>query len=301
MELGAMLSIYRYRRGETACRPYAEQLQYCYDAGFRVVDVNVTASTRGQGDQMAADDWERTMTALADRCAALGVRVAQMHAPYNANFFLRGQRPTEEYITMFREMNLRTVKAAAILGAPWIVVHPLTDTVNTEYDNDIQKRTNIEFYSEMLEAAKRAGVGLAFENMAEFKREKARRLYCAATDELIDLVDTVGHDVAGVCWDFGHARELYADQPRQLRKIGGRLKATHVHDNKGERDSHLIPFVGGDIKWEAIMPTLREIGYTGDFVFETHSYMMHLPEELRPAAGKLMHEFGEYCMEMYRA
>ena len=300
MELGIMLNIYRSPRGQVKCRPYADQLQDCYDAGFRVVDVNTAASTRGWGDQLAEIDWERTVEALAEQGNRLGVRFSQMHAPFNGSFFLRGQQPDEEYVKMFRVMCLRTVKAAQVLGAPWVVVHPLTDTVNTEYDNDIQKRTNIEFYHDMLEAAKRVGVGIAFENMAEFNRTKAARIYGAATDELIDLVDTIGHDVAGVCWDFGHARELYADQPRQLRKLGDRLKATHVHDNKGERDSHLIPFVGGDIKWETIMPALKEIGYGGDFVLESHMYMMHMPDALRPAASKLMREFGEYCMEMYR-
>ena len=301
MELGVMLNLYRTRRGETLCRPYIDQLHDAVDAGFRVVDVNTATSTRNQGDQLAESNWERTVERLADEAARLGVRVAQMHAPFNGNLFIRGHQPDEEYLKLFRVMSLRTVKAAAVLGAPWVVVHPLTDTVNTEYDNEIQKRTNIEFYSFMLEAAKRVGVGLAFENMAEFNRERARRIYGASTDDLIDLVDTIGHDVAGVCWDFGHARELYGDQPRQLRKLGDRLKATHVHDNKGERDSHLIPFVGGDIKWESIMPALREINYSGDFVLESHKYMMDMPDELRPAASRLMREFGEYCMEMYRA
>ena len=71
-----------------------------------------------------------------------------------------------------------------------------------------------------------------------------------------------------------------------------------MHDNRGERDSHLIPFVGGNIKWEQIMPVLREIGYEGDFILETHSFMASVPDALRPSAGRLMREFGEYCLSL---
>lgn len=301
MELGIMLNVYRHHRGEKMCRPFSEQLRDSYDAGFRVVDLNTCASVRGVGDQMADDSWESITHSLGEEAARLGVRFAQAHAPFNGNFYIRGKRPTPEYEALFREMSLRTVKAAGMLGIPWVVIHPLTDTVNTEYDPEIQIRTNIEFYSEMLEEAHKAGTGLAIENMAEFSRDGFTRRFCAATDELVALIDAFGDSAVGACWDFGHGRELYADQPRQLRKLGARLKATHVHDNKGERDSHLIPFVGGNISWETIMPALREMGYGGDFVLESHMFMQYVPDALRPAAGRLMHEFGEYCMQLYRA
>ena len=116
MELGVMLNLYRTRRGETLCRPYIDQLHDAVDAGFRVVDVNTATSTRNQGDQLAESDWERTVEQLADEAARLGVRVAQMHAPFNGNLFIRGHQPDEEYLKLFRVMSLRTVKAAAVLG-----------------------------------------------------------------------------------------------------------------------------------------------------------------------------------------
>ncbi|MBQ9080297.1 MAG: sugar phosphate isomerase/epimerase [Clostridia bacterium] len=299
MELGIMTNVYRWERLNSKNSPYIKQMRDCAAAGFRVLDLNTCFSVHaGQNDDLAADDWEARIEAVGEEAARLGVRFSQMHAPFNGDIFVCGKQPTAEYVENFRKMSLRAVRAAGKLGIPWVVVHPLTDTVNTEYDNEIQKRTNIEFYAEMLDAARRVGTGLAFENMAEFNRETCRRRYGAATEDLIDLVDTLGEGV-GVCWDFGHGRELYADQPRQLRKLGARLKATHVHDNRGERDSHLIPFVGGNIKWETIMPTLREIGYEGDFILETHMFMKQIPEALRPSAGRLMYEFGMYCMKLY--
>ena len=119
-----------------------------------------------------------------------------------------------------------------------------------------------------------------------------------AVDELIELVDSFGSPAAGICWDFGHAHSVYRDQAKALRKIGHRLKATHVQDNRGNLDGHLIPFIGGNIRWEEIMPALVEIGYTGDFIFETHRFTQNLPEALRASAGNFAREMGEYCLSL---
>lgn len=300
MELGMMMNAFRFRRSDSKnVSSYIDQLRGCADAGFRVLDFNTTASARPSlSDELAGDDWEAVTDKLGGEAAKRGLRFSQSHAPYNANLFLYGKQPDEEYFGLFREMCRRTVIAAGRLGVKWVVVHPQTDTVNTEYDNGIQLKTNVEFYSPLLEQAKRNGVGLAFENMAETSRDPSRR-YCADTDDLLELVSAFNDPSVGVCWDFGHGRIMLSDTPRQLRRLGSRLKATHVHDNRGERDSHLIPFVGGNIKWEAVMPTLREIGYSGDFILECHSFMQQIPDGLRPAAGRLAHEFGMHCMKLY--
>lgn len=303
MELGVMTNIYRvYTAGEGGKRSnsYGDQLRQVAEAGFKVADLNTCASVRGVGDDLAADDWEARIDALGEQAAQSGVRISQAHAPFNGDIFLRGYRPTEEYIALFREMTRRCVRAAGRLGIKWVTVHPLTDTVNTEYDNAIQLKTNHEFYAEFVELAVQVGTGITFENMSEMgvANDKFRRRYGANVDDLFGILDSFAGAPVGICWDFGHGRISFNDQTHQLRRVGDRLKATHVHDNKGERDSHLIPFVGGNIKWEQIMPVLREIGYAGDFMLESHKYMENVPEALRPSASRLMREFGEYCLKL---
>lgn len=305
MELGIMSNVFRWKRLDNSNSPYIDQVRACADAGFRVIDLNMNYSIHPEvcgdvPDDLAADDWEARIDALGNEAAKLGVVFSQGHAPFNPNIFIRGSQPSDDFMALFRDMSRRSVIAAGRLGIKWLTVHPQTDTVNTEYDNEIQKKTNIDFYSPMIGLAKKLGVGISFENMLELNRERSVRSYCASTDELIDLVDTLNDPAVGVTWDFGHAHTLVSDQPRQLRKLGARLKATHVQDNHGARDSHLIPFVGGNIKWENIMPALREINYTGDFVFETHMFMKQIPDALRPAAGRLMKEFGQYCLDLYK-
>lgn len=300
MKLGTSTCLFDRHRFNHTSIPYIEQTRLCADAGFVVLDLNMCDSIRpGKGDDLSADDWEARIDALGNEAAKLGVVFTQAHAPFNGDIFVAGRQPDAAYLEMFHEMTRRAVIASGKLGIKWIVVHPFNDTVNTEYDNEIQKKTNIDFYMPVLELAKACGTGLALENMADFDIAKCRRYYCANVDDLNDITDTINDPAFGICWDFGHARMIMEDQPRQLRKIGKRLKATHVQDNTGKNDSHLIPFVGGNIKWEDIMPTLKEIGYEGDFMLECHSFMNNIPDVLKASAAKLAYDFGMHCMEMY--
>src|SRR5262249_1905912 len=46
---------------------------------------------------------------------------------------------------------------------------------------------------------------------------------------------------AGVCLDYGHAH-LLGDLAEAVETISGHVLSTHVHDNRGMRDDHLVPF-----------------------------------------------------------
>lgn len=300
MKLGTSTCLFVNRRFGKTELPYIEQTRLCAEAGFRVLDLNCCGSTKpARNNDLAADDWEARIDALGNEAAKLGVSFTQSHAPFNVNMFTYGRQPDADYMKLLGEMTRRCIIASGRLGVKWVVVHPYSDTVNTEYDNEIQMKTNLEFYLPILEQAIAAGTGIAVENMGDADVSRWRRSYGANADELNALIDAVDDPAFGVCWDFGHARMMMEDQPRHLELIGKRLKATHVQDNNGKRDSHLIPFVGGNIKWEDIMPVLKKIGYEGDFMYECHSFMTEIPDPLRPAAGRLAYEFGLYCMELY--
>jgi sugar phosphate isomerase/epimerase len=42
---------------------------------------------------------------------------------------------------------------------------------------------------------------------------------------------------------------------------------THVHDNGGKRDDHLLPY-RGTIDWDAAMMETQKVGYEGRLMFE---------------------------------
>lgn len=74
-----------------------------------------------------------------------------------------------------------------------------------------------------------------------------------------------GIDV-GVCLDYGHAH-LMGDLAEAIESLSGHLWTTHVHDNGGRTDDHLVPFAGR-IDWNAAMMETQKIGYDGVLMLE---------------------------------
>jgi sugar phosphate isomerase/epimerase len=66
--------------------------------------------------------------------------------------------------------------------------------------------------------------------------------------------------------DFGHAF-LGGDVPDAIETAAEHLIATHVHDNHGRGDDHLVPF-RGSIDWDAALVTMMKIGYEGTYLLE---------------------------------
>lgn len=71
---------------------------------------------------------------------------------------------------------------------------------------------------------------------------------------------------AGICLDFGHAH-LMGDVPDIIETVAEHLSTTHLHDNHGKRDEHLVPFAGG-IGWNAAMMSMQKVGYDGTYMME---------------------------------
>ena len=86
----------------------------------------------------------------------------------------------------------------------------------------------------------------------------------------LDLVRLIEEDLdgldIGVCLDYGHAH-LMGDLGEAIETLSGHLWTTHVHDNGGTRDDHLVPYAG-TIDWDAAMMTTQKIGYDGVFMLE---------------------------------
>ncbi len=77
--------------------------------------------------------------------------------------------------------------------------------------------------------------------------------------------DLEGLDV-GICLDYGHAH-LMDDLGEAIETVSGHLYTTHVHDNGGRHDDHLVPFAG-TIDWDAALMTTQKIGYDGIMMLE---------------------------------
>ena len=71
---------------------------------------------------------------------------------------------------------------------------------------------------------------------------------------------------AGVCLDVGHAH-LLGGAPDAAETLSGHVITTHIHDNRGAEDEHLVPFAG-TVDWPQTLMALSKTGYQGALVFE---------------------------------
>jgi sugar phosphate isomerase/epimerase len=272
--------------------PIEEQLDRCAAAGFEAVDFNLIDYRPEQLGRMTQGQhpwgYARSLRSHAER---VGLRWVQAHAP---GYGVPSAVDPDGRLAYCRHC----LEWAAALGVEWMVFHPLSHA-NGGHDAthlEGQKRANMRLFEDLLETAAPLGVGIAIENMADvFASENGRRVYCATPAELIDLVDALDHPLVGICWDVGHAHLQRLDQRQALRAVGPRLKATHIQDNDGASDQHLLPYRGG-IDWPVVMAALREIGYAGAFCYEAHNAIRVLPDELRDGALRHAAELGRYLL-----
>jgi sugar phosphate isomerase/epimerase len=57
-----------------------------------------------------------------------------------------------------------------------------------------------------------------------------------------------------LCFDSGHAH-MEGGALQALETMAGLAATTHLHDNHGEKDEHLLPFEGA-IEWDKLMPAI---------------------------------------------
>ncbi len=142
------------------------------------------------------------------------------------------------------------------LGTPDSGQPPGTSRAMSSDDNQpAAARRSIE---EIVERAAAVNVRVALEVLPN-------RL--GSAEALVQLLeeDLDGLD-AGICLDYGHAN-MMGDLDDAIEAVSGHLLTTHVHDNRGTRDEHLVPF-GGSINWDVALMETQKIGYDGVMMFE---------------------------------
>jgi sugar phosphate isomerase/epimerase len=89
----------------------------------------------------------------------------------------------------------------------------------------------------------------------------------SSAPSLISMIerDFEGSSV-GICLDFGHAH-LLGDVADAIETAAEHLITTHVHDNRGREDDHLVPY-HGTIDWPMALVNMQKIGYDGTYLLE---------------------------------
>ena len=84
---------------------------------------------------------------------------------------------------------------------------------------------------------------------------------------LVHFIEQVLDDeTTGICLDFGHAH-MEGDLVDAIETVSEHVITTHVHDNRGRTDDHLVPFEG-TIDWPAALTAVLKVGYDSTLLFE---------------------------------
>ena len=91
----------------------------------------------------------------------------------------------------------------------------------------------------------------------------------------------------GICLDFGHAH-MDGDLVEAIETVSEHLVTTHVHDNRGRSDDHLVPF-DGTIDWPGALTAIQKVGYDGTFLLEiaAHGSAKDTLRKARNARGRM--------------
>ena len=185
----------------------------------------------------------------ADMAQRAGLILENGHLPYSGTDALWFDSPEGDAM---EKALLDGIRDAGLTGVPTLVLHP--------YEWDIpaggSKHTVRERFLRLGEAADKAGVRLAIENLSK-------------QGTYLEFLSLLPEDpVFGVCFDIGHGNIAAPGNFEIPEQFANRLYALHLHDNSGTEDGHLLPGQG-NIDWSAFGNVLSRTGYAGSYMLES--------------------------------
>jgi sugar phosphate isomerase/epimerase len=234
-----------------------DQLAQIASYGFDAIELFATRSHFDYHDSAA-------VAQLAQWLSETGLMLESVHAPITDRFGV-GDKWAATYSTALadnagRQLAVKEAEAALHIAKqlPFktLVVH-LGTPASKNNPGDNSRAAAARSADEICRIAEPLGVRVALEVIPNPISTPAA---------LVAMLDGLEASHAGICMDFGHAF-LGGDVPDAIETAAEHLIATHVHDNHGRADDHLVPYQGS-IDWDAVLVTMQKIGYEGTYLME---------------------------------
>lgn len=238
---------------------------YDYDEGFKklkahgydCIDYAELCKRHSDLYTFSNDKYRGFLMDIGESADKHGVEITQLHGLWATDDKTRAQR--EESISYF----IKEIEGAHYLGCKNVVIHPfLPFGWGAEIDKDKIWDVNIDLFTRLMPYAEKYDVTICAEN------QPFTAIAMSTVKEVKKLIREINHPKFKACLDTGHANVFHDNIAEDVRLLGDDLATLHVHDNKGNWDQHLIPYMG-NIKWEEFLAALKEIGYKGAFTLET--------------------------------
>lgn len=236
-----------------------DAIVHCAEMGWK--DLEISA----EHGEMAAngDDWKEQLSYLRNICEIYGTTLWQMHAPLNLDVADPDpQKRSKDIDTAFK-----WIQYAHELNVANLVIHPGGSNGAKTDEEEVKIFTlNVDSFKYLAKVAEEFKVKLCIENMQERENKDPRRLGAFIYD-LNELIDSIGSESIGICFDTSHANVTGLDMYNAINECGKRLMATHISDNDGSGDQHKLLY-GGNIDWQKVISGLKDICYNMAFNLE---------------------------------
>lgn len=222
---------------------------------------------------------------LADWFRSNPVEAFSMHAPLYADHEMgRGGAPGVNVIHPEKARRIdamdeikRALEAAEQIPFRFLVVH-LGEREDTWSPRALE--FSITALEHLRAFANPLGVKLLVENLQNEVTQPAHILEILTAGHFTDI---------GVCLDVGHAHLGEGVAPA-LAELKDRIRSSHLHDNRGERDEHLWPG-DGTIAWDETWEGLKAAPQTPAGVLEIHYALEETPETVMQKAARAFENF----------
>jgi sugar phosphate isomerase/epimerase len=199
---------------------------------------------------------------IADWFRSSGIPLNSVHSPLHADYESgRAGAPPVNLAATDRGQRIeamdeikRALELAEQIPFRFLVQHLATSGESFDEHKFEAAMTSIEHLRAF---AKPLGVRILLENIPN---------ELSTPDKLVEFIHTSHFDDVGVCFDLGHAH-IMGNVSEAFETLKSYIRSTHVHDNAGDRDSHLWPGKG-TIDWKQAMELLRSAPHTPPLLLE---------------------------------
>ena len=245
--------------------PFDDTLQTIADAGFRTISLGADRKHSGYH----TPEGKRALDKLL---STHDLRLHNIHAPIEHEPHISSPDEDERNAGIAR--TVEAIEASRYFNCDAIVLHLSHDPPDSEFQGRLASVRRS--FREILAAAEDAGVKIACENV--FSK--------SGNDILRAILDEFAHPLVGLCYDSSHAN-LLDDPLKFLHDYSDRLFVTHISDNRGREDDHLLPGMG-IIDWPLIMRKIGDTDFKGPLMLEVErsssGYMKKTPVEFTTEA-----------------
>ena len=249
-----------------------EHLKEAADAGFSKIELWAMTPNFDVED-------EARLKALKGWMTDLSLTASTFHAPFyvdlakaRAGRWLSLAATETDAREAAVEKTIQAIRAFRPLGARVAVIHP--SAPGKAGDGDTYEALE-ESITRLLPLAEEADAVFALENIPSA---------LGRAGPLADFVERIDHPRLKICIDTGHALITEGGNTRNaIERLAPFCAATHLHDNDGRNDAHLIPGEGA-FEWPSFFAALDARGYPGTLALELRRKEEPYAETLAAAA-----------------